>query len=445
MLYQNIPADEICVHACAIFLNIHIIIDYLHGCWTTLDIPDLNHDLAISLSEVHMAYCGLCKYSYLCHTIDLPTKGKKILKHKLEKIRLLTTKHLKIKLTRVEEFNNTAAILLNTTSRILRNTTPTSHESHTHFSKELNINNLNKNKSSRKEPISLFNTETSDTRNTAPLVLKKVTPESNLNKLNMNKENTVKPVKEARIKLHRVDDKIHFGKSINTEMNETNDSDDTVIYSMEEKLIGTIWTLDSENEKKKPKKEEKEQKLTRNKKTTTPNMIMLFKCPIKGFNIRKENRKKINEHYKQKHKRRFKCDKCDRRYTILHSLKQHLYNHCMNKKFICVKCNTKFAFMSQLKLHQLIHTWKYKHRCEEYSNTYKYKHNMLKHKRQHTADEEKCELCDYTGNKINLKAHRCQHFKKYHVKCQLCQRLFVHRMSLWRHKQECKRSSSPEY
>ena len=55
--------------------------------------------------------------------------------------------------------------------------------------------------------------------------------------------------------------------------------------------------------------------------------------------------------------------------------------------------------------------------CEECSNTYKYKHNMLKHKRQHTAEKEQCELCDNTGNKINLKAHKCQHFKK--IPCEM--------------------------
>ena len=151
MLYQNIPADEIRVYACAIYLNIHITIDYLHGFWTTLDLPDLNHDLAVSLSEVHMVYRGLCKYSYLCHTIDLPSKGKKVLKHKLEKIKLITTKQLKIKLTRVEEFNNTTASLLNTTSRILGNVRPESHESYVHKSKELNTNSLNKEKTSKEE------------------------------------------------------------------------------------------------------------------------------------------------------------------------------------------------------------------------------------------------------------------------------------------------------
>ena len=274
---------------------------------------------------------------------------------------------------------------MNATSRILGNITPTSHESHAHISKELNVNNPNKDKSSREEPISLFNTESSDTRNATPLALREVTPESNLNKINMNKENKVKLGKETMIKLHHVDDKIHIGKSIKTERNKTHDSDDTEIYSMEENIIGTIWTLDSENENEKPQKEE--QKLIRNKNTKTPNRIILFKCPIKGCNVRKEIRKKVNEHYEQKHDRRFKCDKCDRRYSIFHSLKQHLYSHCIKNKFICVKCNIKFAFLSQLKLHRLIHTWKYKYICEECSNTYKYKHDMLKHKRQHTADE----------------------------------------------------------
>ena len=155
-------------------------INFLHGFWTTLDLPDLNHDLAVLLSEVHMAYCGLCKYSYLCHTIDLPTKGKKVLKHKLEKTKLITTKHLKIKLTRVEEFNNTAVSLLNTTSRILGNVTPVSHECYVHMSKELNVNNLNKDISSKEGPTSLLNIESSNTRNATPLVLKEVTPESNI-------------------------------------------------------------------------------------------------------------------------------------------------------------------------------------------------------------------------------------------------------------------------
>ena len=231
----------------------------------------------------------------------------------------MTTKCLKIKLTRVEEFNNTATSLLNTTTRILGKVTPASHESYVHMSKELNINNLNKDKSSKEEPTSLLNTESSNSRNVTPLVLKEVTPESNSNKVNIIKKSIVKLGKEAMIKLHRIDE-VHNGKSINTVRYEANDSDDTEIYSMEEKIIGTIWTLD--NEKIKPQK--REQKLMTNKliKTLkTCNRIILFKCPIKGCNIRKENRKKVNEHYKQKHKRKFKCDKCDKRFTILHLLK----------------------------------------------------------------------------------------------------------------------------
>ena len=209
------------------------------------------------------------------------------------------------------------------------------------------------------------------------------------------------------IKLHCIDNKVHNGKSMNTVRYETNDSDDTEIYSMEEKIIGTIWTLD--NKKNKPWKGEQELMSNKLIKTVkTSNRIIFFKCPLKGCNIRKENRKKVNERYKQKHKRKFKCNKCDKKYTILHSLKLHMYNHCIKDKFICIKCNTNFTFLSKLKIHQLIHSQKYKYMCEECSNTYKYKHDMLKHKRQHTAKEEKCELCDYIGNKINLNAHKCQ-------------------------------------
>ena len=215
----------------------------------------------------------------------------------------------------------------------------------------------NEDKSSKEEPISLLNTESSNSRNATPLNLKKVAPESNSNKVNINKKSIVKLGKEAMIKLHCVDDKVHNGKSINAVRYEANDSNDTEIYSMEEKIIGTIWTLGSE--KKKPQKGE--QKLMSNKliKTIkTSNRIIFFKCPIKGCNVRKENRKKVNKHYKQKHKRKFKCDKCDKRYIILHSLKQHLYNLHIKNKFICVKCNINFTFLSQFKIHWLTHTQK---------------------------------------------------------------------------------------
>ena len=44
MLTKDLPANEICIHACAITLQIHVTIDYATGYWSTLDISDTQHD-----------------------------------------------------------------------------------------------------------------------------------------------------------------------------------------------------------------------------------------------------------------------------------------------------------------------------------------------------------------------------------------------------------------
>lgn len=124
MLYQDIPADEICVYASAIFLDIHVTIDFHHGFWATLDLPELNHDLAVSLSDLHLAYHRLCKYSFLCCLqIDLSTKGRKLLEHKLEHNQFKLQKELKIELIRIEEYNVTAENLINIELSDLNNAT----------------------------------------------------------------------------------------------------------------------------------------------------------------------------------------------------------------------------------------------------------------------------------------------------------------------------------
>lgn len=58
MPHNNIPVDEICLHACGIYLNLHITLDYHFGLWTTLDIPEVEHNLAVILSNVHLVYRG---------------------------------------------------------------------------------------------------------------------------------------------------------------------------------------------------------------------------------------------------------------------------------------------------------------------------------------------------------------------------------------------------
>ena len=66
ILFRELPADELCLHASSTFLNVHITVEYLNGLWTTLDIPNICHDLAAALSDIHLVYMGSCKYGLLC-------------------------------------------------------------------------------------------------------------------------------------------------------------------------------------------------------------------------------------------------------------------------------------------------------------------------------------------------------------------------------------------
>ena len=74
----SIPADELLVFTCGIFLNIHITVDYTTGQWSTLNVPNITHNLAVGLSDIHLAYLGNCKFSLLCKNTELHTKARKL-------------------------------------------------------------------------------------------------------------------------------------------------------------------------------------------------------------------------------------------------------------------------------------------------------------------------------------------------------------------------------
>ena len=110
MLVRKLPVDELCLHAIAMYLNIHITVDYHGSFWSTLDIPNIHHDLAVVLSDIHHVYCGFCKYNLLCKNTALGSVGRKLMIHK--------TTHFVLPegtlvLCRVEEWNPIAGKLIN--------------------------------------------------------------------------------------------------------------------------------------------------------------------------------------------------------------------------------------------------------------------------------------------------------------------------------------------
>ena len=171
-----------------------------------------------------------------------------------------------------------------------------------------------------------------------------------------------------------------------------------------------------------------------------------LKCPMKNCGVRRNTRKEINLHYVKKHKKLCECDVCNKKYYTPHSLQQHKYHHQkIPQDFTCTKCNITFPFFSQLKIHKLKHTRRPKYECSVCSELYKYKHDMQKHLQEHNAPIVKCRYCDYTGTKLRLSAHQKQHNPTTYIRCILCNDIFVHQMSYWRHQRICKCSGSPEF
>ena len=104
----------------------------------------------------------------------------------------------------------------------------------------------------------------------------------------------------------------------------------------------------------------------------------------------------------------YKCDKCNKSYTIKNSYQKHLLIH-NGKKYICSICDAKFDDKSKLNRHLLIHSDTKEFKCNICDSAFKLKYNLKVHMRVH--NNEKPYICTYPGcfakfaQKNNLNSH----------------------------------------
>ena len=228
---------------------------------------------------------------------------------------------------------------------------------------------------------------------------------------------------------------------------QANDSDTTEKYEMTN--VNTEKIRQPQSTRQGPIRPIKTKKGTTKKgliKLTLEHKKQSFKCKTKNCTVKSETRKELYQHYKATHKRVHKCKNCEKHYKTPYSLNQHNYTHRQPHQMLtCKKCNRTFAFKSQLIIHRNKHSNYGKYECTECFAKFKYMHDMYRHRREHTAKMLKCNKCEYTGTALNLKEHTRQHIRKSNEICPLCNKSFIFRMELWRHKQHCYRSDSPEF
>ena len=304
MLTRKLLADELCLHAIATYMNIHITVDYLRGIWTTLDVPQISHDLATVLADIHLVYRGSCKFNLLCRKTLLGTIGRKLLLHKTEH----DLPKVMVKLYRVDDWNRFAKLLINEDTTKLDSS----------------------------------NGETTDSEMTE------------IYKYCGNKQ---KPPEVSIIPQKRDEDNMMTKQNIKDGLhiptqNECTDSDSTEIYETHEKVIGTIYFLQTDT---KTRESYKHQPLP---------LLLYFKCPYSNCTFRSNKRKVTNNHYRLEHKKINRCKFCKKSYNTPHSLKQHLYTHKKDiKGYLCKTCGNTYPFHSQLLIHRIKHTRKYHEEC----------------------------------------------------------------------------------
>ena len=87
----------------------------------------------------------------------------------------------------------------------------------------------------------------------------------------------------------------------------------------------------------------------------------------------------------------------------------------------CEKCDKQFTAISSLKRHMQLHTGQFRYYCELCRKGFNNDTNFKTHMRGHEGKRYKCEYCDKSySNEINLKYHLSVHTGQYRLHCSLC-------------------------
>lgn len=140
---------------------------------------------------------------------------------------------------------------------------------------------------------------------------------------------------------------------------------------------------------------------------------------------------------KDKVKQQYICDMCNKCYTTKNGLVSHLrIVHGFGKKVLtCKWCNKKFSALSRLKNHIVTHTKEKNFHCEQCGGQFVSQAALTYHIRLHTG--ERPYPCDQCDESFLSSSRRMEHKRRKHIGpnkvCSLCEMRFLTQVQLKNH------------
>ena len=172
-------------------------------------------------------------------------------------------------------------------------------------------------------------------------------------------------------------------------------------------------------------------------KKKTENEKLKFKCV--QCPMRFKTRKQSNMHYVEKHQPLL-CETCNKVFKTPASLSLHQYDH-EELRYVCKRCGKGFHFKGQLTQHKVDHRSTRTFQCMHSGcgRWFKRKGDLVLHLETHKNKEWKCKECNHTTTcekylKDHVKSQHETDKDDYKYKCAVCDKRFLYRTQLARHK-----------